>query len=101
MNVSRLLRETAILEQLVSSNDYTGDVFAPPESIRVRWSFENKLVRNNSGEEVTVNAHISTLVALAVGDRVTDPTGVARRVITVRPNRDVHGRYSHTVGSLA
>ena len=101
MNVARFFRSLATYEALTGSNSYTGDTFSPAASIRVRWDFQNRLVRNGEGQEVTVSAHVSTLTALAVGDRITDPAGVARRVIAVRTNRDTRGRLSHYVASLA
>lgn len=100
MRASRFFRESAVLERLTGSDAYTGDTFASPVAISVRWRFAHELVRNAQGQEVVASAHLSTLAGVGLGDRVTDPFGGARRIITVAPKADVRGRFSHTVAGL-
>lgn len=95
MNVTRFFREATAWEALTDSNSYSGDTFAAPVSIRVRWNVGHELIRNAEGVEVTTSGSFSTTEAVGLGDRVTDPSGTTRRIVQVRNNRDVHGRTSH------
>lgn len=101
MNPSRFFQQTAVWEARTSSDAYTGDTFASPVTINVRWYTENELVRNDEGREVTTSARISTLTAVKVGDRVTDEMTRERTIVTVRKNRDTRGVFSHYVAWLA
>lgn len=95
VRVSRFFRETTPYEELTGSNSYSGDTFAAPVSILVRWNVGNELVRNSEGREITTSGDFSTLTAVKLGSRVTDPSGTQRRIVQVRTNRDTRGRLSH------
>lgn len=99
--IDPMTKQTAALERRSDTDAYTGNTYAAPVTIAVRWHTEERVLRYDDGREVVSTAHISTAEAIAVGDRVTDETGRKREILRVRLNRDTTGRYSHRVGYLA
>src|SRR5690625_7924263 len=97
MRVQRFFTQEAVHEPLISSDGYYGDQFGPAVDRAVRWRYKHELVRNSVGQEVVASAHISTLAPGNVGDRVTDPYGVERRVISVIRAADQRGRPEHLI----
>lgn len=95
MDAARFFRQTTPWEGLTGSNSYSGDTFAAPVDILVRWHIGHELIRNAEGQEVTTSGSFSTMQAVNLGDRVTDPYGVKRRIVQIRTNRDTRGNLSH------
>lgn len=102
MRVARFFRESATLQRLTGGNDFSGRTYDPPEEIKVRWYTENRLIRDDEGQELTTNARVSTVTEVRNGDLITPGAGgTARTVRQVRTNRDVRGRFSHYIAWLA
>lgn len=99
--IDPMTRQTATLERRTGTDGYRGTTYAAPETIAVRWFTEERVLRFDDGREIVSSSHVSTAVAIAEGDRITDEDGRKREVVRVRLNRDTTGRYSHRVGYLA
>jgi len=101
MSVAHLFKQEATLEVRQATDSYAGDTFDDPVTIDVRWFNEVQAVRTDDGTQYVSSSHISTLVEVKAGDRVTDEDGVVRRVVEVRKNRSTRGVFSHYVAYLA
>lgn len=98
--VDRYLKQQAAWSPLTGSDDYNGRTYGTPTTINVRWYDEQNMIHTNDETEVLSRAHISAVEAINTGDRITDPEGRQREVLTVRINRDTRGNYSHRTAYL-
>jgi len=98
--VHRFLRTTSQHRARTTADAYSGDTFAAPATVKVRWYDQVQTVRTIDEQELTSTAHATLLEEINPGDTLTDPEGRERRVITVRRNEDTRGRYSHRVAYL-
>lgn len=98
--IRRFLRQTATWKPRTAADDYDGNTYGTPATIKVRWYDEVKSLMNANEVEVISTAHISCLEHVHAGDLITDPDGRDREVITVRRNLDTRGAFSHHVAYL-
>ena len=101
MDVSRFLKQPVLLERRVSTDAYSGNSYATGVTVPARWFSEVSVLMGDDRREVVSSAHVSLLVEVSEGDRITDESGRAREVVRVRRNRDTRGVFSHYVAYLA
>ena len=98
--IHRFLRQEATWEEKTGTDSYSGNTYAAPVTIDVRWFTETERVDTDEGIVRVASTYISTTTAVQVGDRITDEEGVVRYVESVRKNRTAKGSFSHYVAAL-
>lgn len=69
--VAIALNQSVLWMRKVGQDHYGEDRFDEPKPICCRVSFNNRLVINDKGEQVTSGAEITVLDPVEIGDRIT------------------------------